>query len=106
MRAANLDHVADRADLFRDALGRQIGGGRGRIVEHGQRPNLSAAKANNSERRTGRSAMQCRSSPVSSQSLPKTGIFGIAAGDFREFQPPVPGIGTPETDSKITKARH
>jgi hypothetical protein len=41
-----------------------------------------------------------------SQSLPKTGVFGIAAGDFREFQPPVPGIGSPETDSIKTKARH
>jgi hypothetical protein len=41
--------------------------------------------------------------PVSSQSLPKTGIFGIAAGDFRDFQPPAPGIGSPETDPKSQK---
>jgi len=36
---------------------------------------------------TASSAMQCRSNLVSSHSLPKTGVFGIAAGDFREFQP-------------------
>ena len=37
-------------------------------------------------RNTAASATQCRSNPVSDRSLPKTGAFQIAAGDYRLFR--------------------
>ena len=39
-------------------------------------------------------------------SLPKTGIFQISAGDYRRFRSRSGQFGSPETDSQFAKARH
>src|SRR5271170_5450881 len=46
-----------------------------------------------------RPAMRCRSNPVSAVSLPKTGIFAVVAGDFRQI-----GLGCREFGSVETVA--
>ena len=42
--------------------------------------------------------------PVSADSLRKTGIFAVKAGDFRRFPPQVRRTGSPETKSNARKA--
>jgi hypothetical protein len=46
-------------------------------------PNLPPTKAENLADFTAAWAIQCRSNPVSDQSLPKTGVFQMSAGDYR-----------------------
>src|SRR5712664_4570044 len=71
---------------------------------------------------TARSAKQCRSNPVSSRSLPETGIFQISAGDYRAISswkepkvvsgdrppicksPPLAGISE-VTEGKVSRRR-
>jgi hypothetical protein len=48
---------------------------------------------------------QCRSNPVSSRGLQKTGIFQIFAGDYRRFIPGSGQIWSPETNDQLAKAR-
>jgi hypothetical protein len=56
--------------------------------------------------RQSRPATQWRSNPVSGVGLPKTGIFAVAAGDFRLIRPSVRTFGSVETVLRIAKARH
>jgi hypothetical protein len=49
---------------------------------------------------------QCRSNPVSGRGLPNTGIFQISAGDYRRFRSHSGQFRSPETDSRLAKARH
>jgi hypothetical protein len=51
-------------------------------------------------------ATQCRSNPVSSPGLPKTGIFQISAGDYRRFRSHSGLFRSRETASRFAKARH
>ena len=51
-------------------------------------------------------AMQCRSNPVSSRGLLKTGIFQISAGDYRLFLSGTGQTQSLETDRQFAKARH
>jgi hypothetical protein len=46
---------------------------------------------------TASSATQCRSDPVSSRSLPKTGVFQMSAGDYRLFRSENGQNRSPET---------
>jgi hypothetical protein len=55
---------------------------------------------------TASSATQCRSSPVSGRSLPKTGIFQMSAGDYRLFRPENAQNRSLETGGQFAKARH
>jgi hypothetical protein len=48
---------------------------------------------------------QCRSNRVSSESLPKTGIFAVVAGDFSRNGRRVLQFGSSETGAKLQKAR-
>jgi hypothetical protein len=56
--------------------------------------------------RTAAPVAQCRSNPVSSRRLPKTGVFRYPAGDFGRFRPESGKIWSLETDSQFAKARH
>jgi hypothetical protein len=52
------------------------------------------------------SPTQCRSNPVSSRSLSKTGVFQMSAGDYRQFRSENGQTRSPETHWKFAKARH
>jgi hypothetical protein len=60
----------------------------------GENGNLTAARA-----------IQWRSNQVSGASLPKTGIFAVAAGDFRHIGLGFSEFGSLETVQQIAKAR-
>ena len=51
-------------------------------------------------------AIQSRSNPGSGARLRKTGIFAVAARDFRRMGLPFREIGSLETERQIAKARH
>jgi hypothetical protein len=49
---------------------------------------------------------QCRSNPVSGQSLPKTGVFSMYAGDYRLFRAQNARNRNRKTGAEFAEARH
>jgi hypothetical protein len=68
-------------------------------------PNLVAETAEIARNMAARCAAQCRSNPVSGASLPKTGIFTVTAGDFRQISLGFGELGSLEKVHRIAKAR-
>ena len=55
---------------------------------------------------TASSGTQCRLNPVSGRNLPKTGVFQLSAGDYRQFRSENAQNRSPETGGQFAKGRH
>jgi hypothetical protein len=68
-------------------------------------PDTAAPELEKMTNLTAARATQWRSNPVSGASLPKTGIFRVAAGDFRQTGLAFGELGSLETVHQTAKAR-
>src|ERR1700733_13226634 len=66
-------------------------------------PNPRLSRSENPTKPTPATLTQCRSNPVSSESLPKTGIFAVVAGDFSRKGLRVLEFGSSETGAELQK---